>query len=66
MNIEGTIEKVRASYSQLAGGITSIKYYKDDKAKTYGTLLQSFVEWEFSETNILIGLHGRVDGATIK
>ena len=35
------IDMIRASYSKGDGAVTAIKYYKEDGAKTFGTLLSS-------------------------
>ena len=65
IKISRAIEKIRASYSQNLGAVTSIKYYKGGFSKTYGTLLSTYKEWEFSDTVRLLGLHGRVSENTI-
>ena len=44
----------------------NIAYFKDDKVKNYGKLSWPFEEWVFGDSNILMGLHGRVSGTTIK
>ena len=66
MTLTGLIEKINASYSASTGTVSAIKYYKGSVSKTYGTLLSLFREWKFTDTNRLMGLHGRVDGAKIK
>ena len=35
------IEMIRASYSKNDKRVTAIKYFKDDGAKTFGTLLST-------------------------
>ena len=60
LTLSGPIEKIRASYARSEAKVSAIKYYKGSAAKTYGTLLSTFKEWTFSDTNILLGLHGRV------
>ena len=65
MNLDGSnINKIGASYSQFDG--LGLKYYKDDKVKPYGTNAFKLKEWEFDDTKLLVGLHGRVSGTTIK
>ena len=66
LTLDGSIEKIRASYSRSAGSVTSMKYYKGGASKTYGTLLSNFKEWTFTDTSKLIGLHGYVNGSLIK
>merc|ERR1712157_547562 len=61
LTLSGPIEKVRASYAPSSSTVSAIKYYKGGNSKTYGTLLSSFKEWTFSETSILLGIHGRVN-----
>ena len=66
LTLTGLIEKIRASYARSTGTVSAIKYYKGSVSKTYGTLLSLFREWTFTDTNQLMGLHGRVDGTKIK
>ena len=66
ISLKGAIEKTRCSYSPSSGSVTSVKFYKGGLVKSYGTLLSTYKEWEYSETQLLMGLHGRVKGETIK
>ena len=56
----GGIEKLRVSYSKSDGMVTAMKFYKQDGSKTFGTMLSSYEEWDFSRTDRLMGLHGRI------
>lgn len=63
LTLSGPIEKIRASYSQSEDGVSAVKYYKGGNSKTYGTLLSSFKEWTFTDSKILLGLHGRINSS---
>ena len=56
----GEVKTIRASYSSDDEAVTAIKYYKEDGAKTFGTLLSSYQSWDFDRYNRVMGLQGRV------
>ena len=66
LTLSGPIERIRASYAQTSGSVTSLKLYRSGLAKTYGTLLANYEEWNFSESSILLGLHGYILDDQIK
>ena len=56
-----SIDMIRAS-SVYDNEVTSIIYYMGD-VKKYGTINTSnYKQWLFSDTKLLIGVHGRVSG----
>ena len=65
LSLAGPVEKIRSSYSETNGAVTSIWYYTGDRAETFGTLLNSYQTWEFTAANYLVGLHGRMVGTKI-
>ena len=65
LTIIGEIEEIRASYSRRLESVNSIKILKGGRSKTYGTLLAPNKSWEFSDDQILMGLHGRVENSRI-
>ena len=65
LSIVGEIDQIRASYSRRSESVNSIKIIKDEKSKTYGTLLTPYKEWVFGDDQLLMGLHGRVVGDRI-
>ena len=66
LELDDALETIKASYSLNNGaGVKSIRYIRGTIKKTYGTLLSSFVEWNFNNTVELIGLHGRMSDSTI-
>ena len=66
LELSGPIERIKASYSNDKRSVSSVQYYKGGIKKTYGTLLNSYRTWTFGDSNVLLGLHGKVDGKTIK
>ena len=48
----------------------SIQYFKGGRKKTYGTISEDpamYAQWQLSDTNRLVGLHGRVkDGVIVQ
>jgi len=54
----GGINKIQASYSDDNNSITAIKFYKEDGAKTFGDLDNSYEEWTFSQGDRLMGIKG--------
>jgi len=65
LTLSGEIEKIRASYAPSEASVSAIKYYKGSNSKTYGSLLSSFKEWTFSDTNTLLGVYGKVSNDKI-
>ena len=64
--LEGPLEKIKASYSSNDKAVNAIKYYRGDASITYGTLLNPNIEWNFDESNSLIGIYGYMEGTVIK
>ena len=60
LELSGPIEKIRASWSENDQAVSAIRYFKGRNSLTYGNLLTPFSEWEFSETNVLFGIHGQM------
>ena len=63
LTLSGPIEKIRASYAPSDSSVSAIKYYKGGNSKTYGNLITSYLEWNFSDTSILMGVYGRVSAS---
>ena len=64
LSLKGPLDSIQASDDGTA--VTAITYFRGSSSKSYGTLDTSFKRWTFDDTNVLIGMHGRVDGTVIK
>ena len=59
---------MRASFFQNEVLGESVQYFKGGRKKTYGTISEDpdlYTEWKLSDTNRLVGLHGRVKDGII-
>ena len=57
LTLEGGFDKIRAYESEY--GVRNLRFYREDRAKTYGKLKDEFTEWLFTNETPLVGLYGR-------
>ena len=65
VTLTGPMDAIKASYSKDDGAVTAVRYTKDGKSQTFGTLLNKSEYWGFNDNSKLIGLHGRITDGKI-
>ena len=57
---------MRVSFSKNSQSITAFTLYRSGLAKSFGSLLETYEEWNFGSTSVLLGLHGHVENKIIR
>ena len=66
MELTGFIDSINASYSTSKKQVTSIQFIKGEAKVTYGTLIDPYETWTFSNTLLLSGVYGYQEDGVIK